>query len=171
MISINLNTLNNSIDHKTSSFYEGLEEPLDYLIVRRGQYFNISLTCIEKLDLARIILYLDQEFKEKAKYEWNYIIDHDMQNETLIHISIKTNAIKTPIGEWLLRVGYKSLNDTIHWHNDECKIIIIFNPWMEDDPVHIDKLNETALNSYVLDEEGQIFGTTMINNTILLLLV
>ncbi|RWR98831.1 annulin-like protein, partial [Dinothrombium tinctorium] len=66
--------------------------------------------------------------------------------------------VKAPIGEWWLSVGYELAPIHIEWsHLPKIRILLLFNPWLKEDPVYVDTLNENELDLYVLQERGEIY--------------
>ncbi|RWS09363.1 annulin-like protein, partial [Dinothrombium tinctorium] len=87
-----------------------------------------------------------------------YNRQYDPQNENIVHLSIKTDAVNTPIGEWWLSVGYELAPNHIEWSQfEKIRIFLLFNPWLKEDPVYVDKLNKHELDWYVLRESGEIY--------------
>ncbi|RWS04480.1 annulin-like protein [Dinothrombium tinctorium] len=83
---------------------------------------------------------------------------YDPHNENIVHLSIKTHAVKAPIGEWWLSVGYELAPNHIDWTQlPKIRILLLFNPWLKEDPVYVDTLNENELDLYVLQERGEIY--------------
>ncbi|RWS08180.1 annulin-like protein [Dinothrombium tinctorium] len=148
--------LNNNLEaHKTRSFYEGTNEPNADLIVRRGQFFHITLSCDSKLDLSKVKIVLEQDLL--IDFNFTRYLRYDSEDYSIIHLSLKANAFKTPIGEWWLSLGYELSNGNVVWFNQKFKIVILFNPWVKDDPVYVNELCDFELKNYVLQEKGQIY--------------
>ncbi|RWR98644.1 annulin-like protein, partial [Dinothrombium tinctorium] len=95
--------------------------------------------------------------QDQLQMNSDYKRQYDPHNENIIYLLINTDAVETPIGEWWLSIGYELAPNNIEWGQEKMRIILLFNPWLKEDPVYVNKLNEEELDSYVLQERGQIY--------------
>ncbi|XP_033729965.1 hemocyte protein-glutamine gamma-glutamyltransferase-like, partial [Pecten maximus] len=142
------------------------------LVVRRGQPFQMTITCDrpydpEKDDIKLIFQTGDHPHPTKGTLEEMILSDVDLPKQWGAKLVRRTNndlqlQVMTPpfcpVGRWNVKVRAVKKGETpsiskVYSHPQP--IYILFNPWCKDDQVylHDDKL----LEEYVLNDTGKIF--------------
>ncbi|KAK6325845.1 hypothetical protein J4Q44_G00051870 [Coregonus suidteri] len=157
----------NRLEHHTD-LYHGNE-----LIIRRGQTFQIELDLSRPFNSNTDKLHLDlktgplpmvskgthviiQLVEELEDDRWEAKIVE--QNGNRIKLSVNSHA-KAVIGQYKLTVMVKSPKGECATTHDPSKdIIMLFNPWCEDDTVYMD--DEEEKKEYVLNDTGILYYGT-----------
>nr|XP_055057400.1 protein-glutamine gamma-glutamyltransferase K [Misgurnus anguillicaudatus] len=157
----------NRKEHHTDQYHG------DQLIIRRGQTFQIEIDLsrafnpnTDKLHLelktgslplvskgTHVIIPLVEELKDER---WEAKIVE--QKDKRIKLSVNS-TVTAVIGKYKLSIATQCLKTeetTTHEHNSD--IIMLFNPWCEDDTVYME--SEKELQEYVLNDTGRIYYGT-----------
>nr|XP_020460177.1 protein-glutamine gamma-glutamyltransferase K-like [Monopterus albus] len=157
----------NRLEHHTD-LYHG-----DDLIIRRGQTFQIELELNRPFcaDTDKLLLDLKTgslPMVSKGTHVIIPVVDHlederweakiVEQNGNKIKLSVNSPA-SAVIGLYGLSVTISSLKDgPANTHNSNKNIIMLFNPWCEEDTVFLDEQDERK--EYVLNDIGRIYYGT-----------
>lgn len=160
-------TSQNRREHHTD-LYHG-----DELIIRRGQTFQIELELNGPFKADTHKLYLDLKtgtlpMVSKGTHVIIPLVDHlederweakvVEQNGNKIKLSVNSPA-NAVIGLYGLTVTTCSLKgEATTTHKSSKNIIMLFNPWCEEDPVFLDEDDERE--EYVLNDTGRIYYGT-----------
>ncbi|XP_076839965.1 protein-glutamine gamma-glutamyltransferase K-like [Brachyhypopomus gauderio] len=156
----------NRQEHHTNRYFG------DQLIIRRGQTFQMWIEFSEPFDPKKYKLHLQLKLGPNPKDPKVTVpVVEDLQNncwEAKI-TETKDNKIKlsvnspptAAIGRYHLNVVTESPSGhTTSPNNPDNDIIILFNPWCEDDAVYMD--DESTRNEYVLNDVGKLYyGTSL----------
>lgn len=150
-------------------------------VVRRGGTMEITVTFNRKYDIEindakiemstgenakpsngtqTIMKLIEDEKKKLQPTEWGAKLLEQDENSITIKLQIPANCI---IGRWNMLINTivdgkdESGEKKKHIFSYRCNqdIIILFNPWCQDDGVHM--APERLLNTYILDNEGLLF--------------
>lgn len=145
----------------------------DELIIRRGQTFQIELELNRPFNADNDKLHLDLKtgplpMVSKGTHVIIPLVDHLVderweakiveQNSNKIKLSVNSPA-SAVIGLYGLTVTTSSSKgEAINTHNSSKNIIMLFNPWCEEDTVFLD--DEEERKEYVLNDTGMIYYGT-----------
>ncbi|XP_017276414.1 protein-glutamine gamma-glutamyltransferase K [Kryptolebias marmoratus] len=157
----------NRVEHHTD-LYHG-----DELIIRRGQTFHMEMELnrpfnadTEKMHLelktgllpkvskgTHVIIPLVKHLEDER---WEAKITEQNGSKIKLSVNSPANAV---IGLYGLTVTTRSLKDqTPTTHNSSKSVIMLFNPWCEEDAVFLD--DEEQRKEYVLNDTGRIYYGT-----------
>ncbi|XP_014047013.1 protein-glutamine gamma-glutamyltransferase K [Salmo salar] len=157
----------NRMEHHTDR-YHGNE-----LIIRRGQTFQIELDLSRPFNSNTDKLHLDlktgplpmvsknthviiQLVEELEDDRWEAKIVE--RNGNRIKLSVNSHA-KAVIGQYKLTVTVESpKGESATTHDTRKDIVMLFNPWCEDDTVYMD--DEEEKKEYVLNDTGRLYYGT-----------
>uniref|UniRef100_A0A673XAR5 Protein-glutamine gamma-glutamyltransferase K n=1 Tax=Salmo trutta TaxID=8032 RepID=A0A673XAR5_SALTR len=157
----------NRMEHHTDR-YHGNE-----LIIRRGQTFQIELDLSRPFNSNTDKLHLDlktgplpmvsknthviiQLVEELEDDRWEAKIVE--RNGNRIKLSVNSHA-KAVIGQYKLTVTVESpKGESATTHDPRKDIVMLFNPWCEDDTVYMD--DEEEKKEYVLNDTGRLYYGT-----------
>ncbi|XP_028988413.1 protein-glutamine gamma-glutamyltransferase K isoform X2 [Betta splendens] len=157
----------NRLEHHTDQYHG------DELIIRRGQTFQIELELnrpfneeSDKLHLdlrtgplplvskgTHVIIPLVSELEDQR---WEAKVVERSGNRIKLSVNSPASSV---IGLYRLAVVTSSVrNEASTTHDANKNIIMLFNPWCEDDTVFLD--DEDELKEYVLNDTGRIYYGT-----------
>ncbi|XP_061588777.1 protein-glutamine gamma-glutamyltransferase K [Cololabis saira] len=157
----------NRMEHHTD-LYDG-----DELIIRRGQAFQVEMELnrpfnndTDKLHLelktgplpmvskgTHVIIPLVEHLEDER---WEAKITEQSGNKIKMSVNSPANAV---VGLYGITVTTRSgKGETAATHNSNKNIIMLFNPWCEEDTVFLD--DEEHLKEYVLNDTGRIYYGT-----------
>ncbi|XP_037538060.1 protein-glutamine gamma-glutamyltransferase K [Nematolebias whitei] len=156
----------NRVEHHTD-LYHGND-----LIIRRGQTFQMEMELnrtfnadTDKMHLelktgllpkvskmTHVIIPLVEHLEDER---WEAKITEQKGNKIKLSVNSPANAV---IGLYELTVMTRSLDEVPTAHNSSKNVIILFNPWCEEDAVFLD--DEEQRKEYVLNDTGRIYYGT-----------
>ncbi|XP_058495441.1 protein-glutamine gamma-glutamyltransferase K-like [Solea solea] len=157
----------NRIEHHTDLY------PSDNLIIRRGQTFQMWITLSRPFDRSTDKLHLELKtgplptlakgthviiplVEDLDDGRWEAAVVR--QDDKRIKLSVNSSPTAL-IGRYQLKVETSCTNgEAISTHDPANDIIMLFNPWCEDDTVFMD--SEEERHEYVLNDVGLIYYGT-----------
>ncbi|KAI3374438.1 hypothetical protein L3Q82_006263 [Scortum barcoo] len=157
----------NRREHHTDQYHG------DELIIRRGQTFQIEVELTRAFNADTDKLYLDLKtgllpLVSKGTHVIIPLVDHlederweakvVEQSGNTIKLSVNSPATAV-IGLYGLAVTTSNLKgEAVTTHNSSKNIVMLFNPWCEEDTVFLD--DEEERKEYVLNDTGRIYYGT-----------
>lgn len=144
-----------------------------YLVVRRGQPFEISVDFNrpynpEQDDLRLVFTFGKRPMPSRGSHvefvlsakdepkEWGALILSQTGN------SLKLKVMTPPtcaVGRWKLKIDVVKKGDnetTVYRYNCKGRVYILFNPWCKDDQVYMPE--SKLLEEYIMNETGKIYS-------------
>ncbi|XP_072219262.1 protein-glutamine gamma-glutamyltransferase K [Leuresthes tenuis] len=157
----------NRVEHHTDLFHG------DELIIRRGQTFQIEMELSRPFNADTDKMHMDLKtgslpVVSKGTHVIIPLVEHlederweakiTKQDGNKIKLSVNSPA-RAVIGLYGLTVTTSSLKgDSATTHNSSKNIVMLFNPWCEEDTVFLD--DEEQRKEYVLNDTGRIYYGT-----------
>ncbi|XP_054723069.1 annulin-like [Uloborus diversus] len=174
---VELNISENSAVHHTDSFHL-VRKQNPSLVIRRGSPFKVNLTLNREFDSEKDVLCLVFTLKDASSPSysqnteillpivlgddgselpaiWKVQIRSVHEKDLCIEIIPAENAI---IGEWMLEIDskFKDVTNAADFrYKVKEPIIILFNPWCENDLVFMD--DEEKRSEYILADSGLVW--------------
>lgn len=167
----------NTVAHHTNVFHM-VQKQNPNLVIRRGSPFKLDLTMNKAYDAEKDILCMVFTLKgaQSPSYSQNteillpILIDEDAEKVSTVwkvqilemedkHITVEvTPASNAIVGEWILEVDSRLKND-INAADFRYKvtdpIIVLFNPWCDDDIVYI--ADDDKREEYIMADSGLVW--------------
>ncbi|XP_028284183.1 protein-glutamine gamma-glutamyltransferase K [Parambassis ranga] len=157
----------NRMEHHTDLYYG------DELIIRRGQTFQMELelnrpfsTDTDKLHLelktgplplvskgTHVIIPLVDHLEDER---WEAKITEQSGNKIKLSVNSPANAVTGLYGLTVTTCSLKG--EPMNCHNSSKNIVLLFNPWCEEDTVFLD--DEAERKEYVLNDTGRLYYGT-----------
>ncbi|WAR13579.1 TGMH-like protein [Mya arenaria] len=175
---LDLDVKNNAKAHRTAEYDitdASVYDDREFLVVRRGQAFNVNVTFNKPFDPKNDELRIVFEFgkrpipnrgthveiilsDEDSANEWGAWIESSKDNVTSLQIM---TSPKIAVGKWKLSVDVVKRDQTsvtVYRHAHKDPIYILFNPWCKEDSVYLRDDDGTKLAEYILNETGNIYS-------------